>query len=185
MLVHALTSTVVSWLLIGMLGGLVVLLGSWQLSGLVGGLVGGLVYDLPSGWVGGLVGGLSFWLYDVLVVYDLPGGLVGFLLLMLGTGLASGLLVGLPRLEDAAQHYILRFWLARSGVFPRRAVPFLEDATARILLRRVEVDAARASLLRRGGYSFVHRSLLDYFADAYARASSASPTARSARPLHP
>jgi hypothetical protein len=49
---------------------------------------------------------------------------------------------------------LLAFWLASRGVFPLKAIPFLEDATARILLRRVGK-----------GYSFTHRLLLDYFAD--------------------
>ncbi|HEY6410657.1 MAG TPA: hypothetical protein VIY29_24660, partial [Ktedonobacteraceae bacterium] len=66
-------------------------------------------------------------------------------------GLVFGLLVGLTA---AVQHYILRFWLSCTHTFPWKAVPFLDDATARILLRRIG-----------GGYSFVHRLLLDYFAD--------------------
>lgn len=99
-------------------------------------------------------------------------GLVIGLVSELGVGLDVGLGVGLfTGLAAAGQHYILRFWLVRSGVFPWRAVPFLEDATARILLRRVG-----------GGYSFVHRLLLDYFADAYAGESPASPTAQSTQP---
>jgi hypothetical protein len=72
------------------------------------------------------------------------------------------------------KRYILRFWLARNGVFPWRAIPFLEDATARILLRRVG-----------GGYSFVHRLLLDFFVDTYAGPSSTSPPAQSTQPSHP
>ncbi len=89
----------------------------------------------------------------------------------LSVGLVFGLVFGLRAgLTAAVQHYILRFWLARSGVFPWRAVPFLEDATARILLQRVG-----------GGYSFAHRLLLDFFADASTGASSTSPAAQSTR----
>lgn len=51
------------------------------------------------------------------------------------------------------RHSIIRLLLARSQTFPMDARRFLDDATARILLRRVG-----------GGYSFVHRRLLDYFA---------------------
>ena len=74
-------------------------------------------------------------------------------------GLFFGLLVGflfglLFGLGTAIQHYILRFWLANSHLFPWKVVRFLEDATARILLRRVG-----------GGYRFTHRLLLEYFAD--------------------
>jgi NACHT domain len=51
------------------------------------------------------------------------------------------------------RHAVLRLLLLRTHTFPWRAAPFLEDAKARILLRRVG-----------GGYSFMHRLLLDYFA---------------------
>jgi hypothetical protein len=79
-------------------------------------------------------------------------------------GLVFRLLGGLVGgLGAAMQHYILRFWLARTHTFPWKAVPFLEDATARTLLRRVG-----------GGYSFTHRLLLDYFADLDAQVSLTS-----------
>ncbi|GHO98023.1 hypothetical protein KSF_080710 [Reticulibacter mediterranei] len=70
-------------------------------------------------------------------------------------GVSGGLLVwavsgGLATLR----HYIIRLLLARSHLFPWDAPRFLEEATARILLRRVG-----------GGYSFPHRLLLDYFVD--------------------
>lgn len=73
-------------------------------------------------------------------------------------GLAIGLVVGLGA---AVQHYILRFWLWRAHLFPLNAVHFLDDATSRILLRRVG-----------GGYNFVHRLLLDYFASQESRAAA-------------
>jgi hypothetical protein len=52
------------------------------------------------------------------------------------------------------RHYVIRWLLARHCIFPWRAQAFLDDATTRILLRRVG-----------GGYSFIHRRLQDYFAD--------------------
>lgn len=52
------------------------------------------------------------------------------------------------------RHYTIRRLLARSRILPWQAVDFLDDATARVLLRRVG-----------GGYSFMHRQLLDFFAD--------------------
>jgi hypothetical protein len=54
------------------------------------------------------------------------------------------------------QHAIVRLLLARSHTFSWRAQAFLDEATSHILMRRVG-----------GGYSFVHRRLLDYFADTY------------------
>ena len=98
-----------------------------------------------------------------LLVGPLLGGLVGSIfgnpLGGLRVGLVAGLIAGLidglsVGLGAGARHYILRFWLSRSSIFPWRATLFLEDATARMILRRVG-----------GGYSFVHRLLLDYFAD--------------------
>jgi hypothetical protein len=53
------------------------------------------------------------------------------------------------------RHYVIRWLLARRRTFPWRAQQFLDDATTRILLRRVG-----------GGYSFIHRRLQDYLVDA-------------------
>ena len=114
-------------------------------------LKNGLVVWLVGGLVGGLLGGLDFWL----------GGALGFWLAVgLGVGLVAGLGSGLAA---AMQHYILRFWLWRTHTFPWRVVSFLDDATARILLRRVGE-----------GYSFTHRFLLDHFADLNTQASAVS-----------
>ncbi len=66
-------------------------------------------------------------------------------------------------LEDLTNSMASVVWLACSHLFPWKAVPFLEDATTRILLRRVG-----------GGYSFTHRLLLDYFADLDTTAASTS-----------
>ncbi|MBA2392122.1 MAG: hypothetical protein H0V70_05185 [Ktedonobacteraceae bacterium] len=52
------------------------------------------------------------------------------------------------------EHYILRWYLWRSKVVPFTIVQFLDDATQHILLRKIG-----------GGYIFVHRLLLEYFAD--------------------
>jgi len=70
-------------------------------------------------------------------------------------GSVLGLAVGpANELLTVTRHYALRFWLWRTHLFPWKAVSFLEDATARILLRRVG-----------GGFSFTHRLLLEYFAE--------------------
>jgi hypothetical protein len=53
----------------------------------------------------------------------------------------------------AWRHGILRLLLRRAGVAPRHYVRFLDEAASCILLQKVG-----------GGYSFVHRLLLDYFA---------------------
>jgi hypothetical protein len=109
----------------------------------------GLIYSLNFGLSSGLHSSLSDGLN-----YGLSYG--WFL------ALSSGLLIwatigGLTVLR----HYVIRFLLAHSHIFPWRAQRFLDDANAQIFLRRVG-----------GGYSFAHRRLLDYFADAY---SSSNP----------
>lgn len=155
-------------LLLGQVGG------SGQLGGLVGGLVFALILALFTMLVGGLSvvqinedkrvrpnqgihssgrNALHISLIAMLVgtLYGLSGDLIGMLIATLVLGLLSGLLFGgTPYL----QHYILRYILWRNGAIPWWYVKFLEDTTARILLRRVD-----------GGYSFPHRLFLDYFAD--------------------
>lgn len=59
---------------------------------------------------------------------------------LLIVGLVFGLFTGLVA---AAQHYVLRIFLWATYGFPLKAIPFLEDATTCMLLRRVG-----------GGYSF-------------------------------
>lgn len=69
-------------------------------------------------------------------------------------GPTCGLLVGLIIGGWACiQHTVLRFLLWRSEAIPWNYSQFLDFATERILLRKVG-----------GGYIFVHRLLLDYFA---------------------
>ncbi len=82
----------------------------------------------------------------------------GELLTKLAGGLAFGFtvvpFVGLLYGGDAyLQHYILRFWLWRTHLFPWQAVSFLDDAADQLLLYKVG-----------GGYIFRHRLLQDYFA---------------------
>jgi hypothetical protein len=100
---------------------------------------------------------LSFVLY-----FGLPVGIMGALLIGLLTG---GLAVW--------RHSVIRFLLWRSRTFPMRAPQFLNDATARILLRRIG-----------GGYSFVHRLLLDHLADAVEQSTKQASTS-TATPSSP
>ena len=51
------------------------------------------------------------------------------------------------------QHFVLRFFLWKLDLLPWRLVPFLDEATERVLLRKVG-----------GGYTFVHRLLCDTLA---------------------
>lgn len=71
--------------------------------------------------------------------------------------LAGGLCLGLPLGGDAClKHYVLRVWLIRNGSTPWNYVKFLDYAADRILLRKVG-----------GGYMFIHRMLLEWFAARY------------------
>lgn len=74
------------------------------------------------------------------------------------TGLAGGLAVGagfwvVNGGVACIQHLLLRIFLWRAGYTPWNYSRFLDSAAARILLHKVG-----------GGYIFVHRLLLDYFA---------------------
>lgn len=72
--------------------------------------------------------------------------------------LRIGVLLGLPVAMayggiDILYHYTLRLMLALRGDLPLRAARFLDGATQQIFLRKVG-----------GGYIFVHRLILEYFA---------------------
>ena len=53
-------------------------------------------------------------------------------------------------------HYFIRFLLIRKGYMPRKYITFLNYCVDLIFLRRVG-----------GGYIFVHRLLMEHFAEMY------------------
>jgi len=117
------------------------------------GLSGGLGVGLSSGLGSGLSFGLSGGLSQVLS-YRLSHWLSDGLSVGLSAGPSTGLLVGLLNGGLASfRHYVVRFLLWRSGAVPWRYISFLDYAAERILLRKVG-----------GGYIFLHRLLLDFFA---------------------
>lgn len=82
--------------------------------------------------------------------YGLSYGLsLGWLVAVCGGLLVCAIYGGLAVLR----HYVIRLLLACSRTFPWNAPRFLDDATTRVLLLHIG-----------GGYSFVHRLILDYFA---------------------
>jgi hypothetical protein len=88
------------------------------------------------------------------LIFGLIFGLSVGLSVGLFFGLSVGLIFGLFYGGGAVvQHYILRFLLSRSGCLPWNLVRFLDHAAERIFLRKVG-----------GGYIFVHRTLMEYFA---------------------
>jgi hypothetical protein len=170
---------------VGMSAGLVVGMSAGLLSGLVVGLGVGLFSGVswkqlaercmltPNEGIrrsvkNGLGAGLGFILVGGLgaaLSTNPVSGLVIDLILGLFFGLSFGLYA-------AVQHYALRFLLRKS--FPWKAVPFLNNATDRVLLRRVG-----------GGYGFTHRLLMDYFADLDLTASSESTNAQPTKASQP
>jgi class 3 adenylate cyclase len=138
-------------LLSGLLGGLSVALGVMVAEALGGALAGrsGLVLwpeiELGNRLVDGLSGGLT-------------GAQVG-MVLGLQVGIAVALGLGLRRGGAAyLRHLSLRWLLSRRRLVPWDYIAFLEHATGLILLRR-----------RGGGYEFMHRLLLEYFASVSRR----------------
>ena len=122
-----------------------------------------LVFGLNVGLRYWLNGGSGAVLNDVSIA--LGNGLRSWLS-PLGSAPSGGQGYGLPLVVCSAivvcaitgglstlRHYIIRLLLWHNHTFPLNAPRFLDDATTRILLRRVG-----------GGYSFVHRLILDYFA---------------------
>jgi DNA polymerase III delta prime subunit len=101
-----------------------------------------LIFVLIGALFGVLIGGQSA---------DLVGGLDVGLVVGLVSGLSVGLIFGLGTFF---QHFTLRIFLWQAGLLPWNVVAFVDQATERLLLRKVG-----------GGYIFVHRLLLDYFAD--------------------
>jgi len=102
----------------------------------------------------------EFW-----ILHALFWGLTDAAIPALAVGLACG---------GAAfvQHFVLRCLLWCAGCIPFNYARFLDYAAERILLRKVG-----------GGYIFIHRLLLEYFADVQAEAPP-SATASPTRGLH-
>jgi hypothetical protein len=103
-------------------------------------LVAGLAFGLVFGRVFGPVSGLV-------------AGLVAWLFLGLEAGLVPG---QQPEGVPCLIHLVLRLRLIGNRLTPWRFVRFLDFAAERILLRKVG-----------GGYSFMHRLLLEHFAERY------------------
>jgi hypothetical protein len=164
-------------LIVGLVGGSIFGLGVGLIFGASNGLIGGLIFGVIFSMRVGLRKKqvdqithpgqrLAFTLKNFLFIFlfsgfsfGLIGGLInsgqpsGWLLLGLSGGLSSGLQFGGSTL---IQHYALRFVLARNNLLPWRLVPFLDHCVNLIFLRRVG-----------GGYIFIHRLLMEHFAEMY------------------
>jgi hypothetical protein len=129
------------------------------------GAIVGLVFCLLGGLIGGFRGskieikkypnqGIVASARNAIILGTIIGliwGLVNGLRGGLFYGLFSGLIGGATA---CIQHYVLRFILYTEGCMPLKYSHFLEYATDRLFLQKVG-----------GGYIFVHRMLLEHFAE--------------------
>ena len=111
-------------------------------------LLVGVVAGMIGGIVGGVFGGIVSQVHDPNVLWSL----------VLSYGLIIGPVVGLISGLRAGgmaciQHVILRWLLWKRESMPWHYPHFLDYSTERVLLRKVG-----------GGYIFIHRLLLEYFA---------------------
>ena len=174
----------------GLIGGFVGGLSAGRSTGfdieLIDGISGGLLIGVMIGFLGGLLGGLIFAFLDTphvderpdpgrgvrtslgnallmilisLILLGLPAWLIGqrfgVRTLVFAIVLANVLPIAFSWFGGLAwcQHWALRIVLARQDWLPWRLLSWLDDMVSRGLLRRVG-----------GGYIFIHRSLLEYFA---------------------
>ena len=155
------------------------------------GLLFGLLFWLGGGLVFGLLVGLLSFLFSIFMsglsqgeikvktvpnqgirrsaqnalVVGLGSGLLGGLIFGLTSGLTSGptnrlvfgLINGLINGGKACfMHLLLRFFLVRNGSMPWNYLAFLDSATECLFTRKVG-----------GGYTFIHRTLMEYFAELH------------------
>ena len=186
----------------GLIFGLIAGLSVGLIYGLIVGLRYGLIVGLSVGMVSGLIGGftdrvkvgkgspnegiklsvknsfavyLVTWVIIGLIVglsyglsYELSYGAVVGLRYGLSygsvVGLIAALIAGLNRGGSAViKHYALRLILWLNSYTPLNLIKFLDDCAKLILLKKVG-----------GGYIFIHRMLLEYFADLPTQAESGS-----------
>ncbi|MEO8395361.1 MAG: hypothetical protein ABI700_20365, partial [Chloroflexota bacterium] len=106
-------------------------------SAITGGILALTVCILPKRWA----------VTPYVLLSLVPFGMVIGLAISLGLGLLMG------GSDVVVKHAVLRFFLRRSDNIPRNYAALLDDATDRVLLRKVG-----------GGYIFIHRYLLEYYA---------------------
>jgi NACHT domain len=137
---------------------------TWLIGGLIGGIAGsivasaGLIVEVGGGLKGGLIGGIT--------------GLILGLIFGLDFGLLVAVIVGLNRGGSAViKHYALRLTLWLSGYTPFKFINFLDHCAKLILLKKAG-----------GGYIFIHRTLLEYFAELAPQSTKASDGQKAKMP---
>jgi DNA polymerase III delta prime subunit len=108
-----------------------------------------LILGLSGGLIGILRSGPLYKASGVMNVGSISGLVLG-----LAYGLTCGLIIGMVAGGlFSLRHFVLRLALRISGLAPLHYVSFLDHAVERLFLRKVG-----------GGYMFVHRELMEYFA---------------------
>ena len=115
-------------------------------------LIGGAI-SVAFSILGAIIGGVAIGQAGA-VAFGVYGLLIGLLAIVWYGGL------------NAAKHYVLRLLLAWYNHIPWRYSRFLDYATSRIFLRKGG-----------GGYMFLHRALLEYFATLPPEAAAEMPEA--------
>jgi len=126
--------------------------------------IGTILYAIAFGSLLGIFfsSGLSFFPATIIYVFHLFGWIKSFywssvwnlfFYLSLFTTTAFSFRFGIGSIME---HYITRIILSFAGILPYRLVPFLDHCVDLIFLRRVG-----------GGYIFVHRLLMEHFAEMY------------------
>jgi hypothetical protein len=172
-LIGSLTLGLIGRPIVGLSGGLIVGL----ISGLIVGPIFGLIGELIGGLIAGLIGGFrgsevqqkinpnqsifisarnaAIFGIPVFVISGLSTGLLKGLFAGLLAGLFFGLTFGLIGGGNAClRHFKLRLTLYNYKLAPWNYARFLDYATERLFLQKVG-----------GGYIFVHRMLLEHFAE--------------------
>ena len=163
--------------------------GYGTVAALSSGLSFGLIFGLSNGLIGGFtdrvtVGksspnqGIKLSLKNSLTIFliatlsfGLIGGLTYGLIRGLMYGLIGGPFVGYDRGGSAViKHYALRLILWLNGYTPLNFIKFLDHCSRLILLKKVG-----------GGYIFVHRMLLEYFAELTPQSKRLEAGAKASR----
>ncbi|WP_353572187.1 hypothetical protein [Candidatus Albibeggiatoa sp. nov. BB20] len=96
----------------------------------------------------------TIWSVPMLIIISLTFYNSSYFIAILVLSIVVGILINGG--FDLINYYSLRLTLHRFNTFPLKAVPFLDHCTKLILLRRVG-----------GSYIFIHRLLLEHFAQKY------------------
>ena len=108
----------------------------------------GIRLSIRNAVFGGLIGGITLWLIGERIITGAPSAPSGLMGGLIGVLWYGGL--------DVIQHYTLRLILVIQRHTPANYARFLDYAVDHIFLQKVG-----------GGYRFIHRLLLEHFAEMY------------------